>query len=74
MQGFIPSQKNRIPADICSKVLLKIPAQHLQCRFAVFVVKFVNTSHIALVFPLLTWHKSAIMLPRCCNNISGMLL
>ena len=50
----VNNRKTRTRYEICLKLTIKIPEQHHWCRSGVFIVNFGHTSHLVLVFLLLT--------------------
>ena len=50
----VNNRNTRTRGEICSNLTIKTPERHQWCRSDVFIVNFEHTSHLVLVFLLLT--------------------
>ena len=50
----VSNRNTRTKCEICSKLIIKTPERRHWGRSGVFIVNFEHTSHLALVFLLLT--------------------
>ena len=53
----VNNRNTRTGCEICSKLTIKIPEQRQWCRSGIFIVNFERTSHLVLVFLLLTFSR-----------------
>ena len=68
----VNKKSTRERCEICSKFTIKTPEQHQWCLSGVFIVDFEHTSHLVLVFLLLTLKgkcQLGMLLRPYCNSL-----